>query len=163
MHGKNHSTQSFSHLASIAVLMLMFGLIISTVIFVTFFVLGVNLAKGGLSSPLSVTAAYCNSTGVFATIRNNLDSNMSVSYVKMGNYNSTILLLSLSNSPVLIAAGGEHTFSSDLYVCPTFESLNDINISTIFASEVNIKHSFNNIYLLSGNVRGNMTSSTVIG
>ncbi len=161
MHNKDIKTERFSHLASIIVLMLVFGLIVSTMIFVTFFILGVNIVPKGLVNPLSITSGYCNETGTFITLKNNLDSNVSISYAQMNVHNSTILLHGLYDTPLVIAAGKELTVSSDSYICPSFESLNTVTISVALESAINIKYSFNNIYLFKGNIKENMTSSTV--
>lgn len=156
-HAKNKDR--FSRAASIAVLMLIFGLLVSTVIFVTFYAVGIQFPSVGYSKPLALNSVYCNSTGTFVALRNNLDTNISIAYVSINNHNSTILLY---DTPyITVQPGAEHLFGSSSYVCPGFDSLNDIGVYVAFESSVEMAYSSNTGYLLTTNINVNKTSSTV--
>lgn len=156
---QDRTSGKFSRYASAAMLTLIFGLIVSTVVFVTFYALGVNLAGRGETAPLSVVSAYCNGDGTFISLKNNLNVGVYVYSLVMYNHGYSIPLGTPTGYPVNITSGG-NTFFSATYTCPSFQSLDNVTLSVNFGASASLEYSFNSAYLLGINTNVNMTSGS---
>lgn len=149
MRGKrNFVDYRLDHAWSVFSIVIVFALLIAVVILATLYTAGVLRPSGLLVSPFSIGSALCNSSGVFVSLQNNVDQQVSVSSVQLGGVSQTVLFTpaGTGTTPFDIPAGGAVELHSAGYLCPVFNTLPSVQLSIAFNSSVMTTYTFGNNY-----------------
>ena len=152
---------AFGHYSSIFLFLLVFLLIVATAILSVLYTSGV--LSIGSSSPVqfSISAAYCNSSGVFIWLKNNFNAAEMLSNVYLILPNESLAMTPIGASGYAVQPKGSIELHSVVYNCPAFNTLANINLKFTFNSTENIAYAFGPNYWDSTLLNTNSTSKTV--
>ena len=135
---------------------------ISILVMITMVVLVTLYATGAFSirpgeTPLSISRASCNSSGVFVGISDQLSQSVSVYSAVLSSPIGNLTLA--SNSGYVISPRSSLTFSSNKYTCPSFSTLTGFNVFVDFSSSGSLFYNSTSYWMnvLGSAFRGNVT------
>lgn len=136
-----------SRFSSALFLVMIFVLIGAVVILATLYTSGVLNSGNSQVNTFSISNALCNSSGVYVSLKNNLNEMVSVASVQLLGLNRTI---SLSRNGLAtsynILGGAQVELSSGAFSCPVFNSLPEVEAQIVFNSSATAVYTFGNNY-----------------
>ncbi len=141
MKRKGFADYRLSHASSVLFLVLIFIFIAMIAILGTLYVSGVLNVNNSTIQTFSVSSAFCNVSGTFVSITNNLNQNVLVSGAFLVTANQSILLVPVRGNS-LLSARGTTEFYSSAYYCPSFNTLSRVDIRLSFSSSSTIIYTF---------------------
>jgi hypothetical protein len=148
-----------NHFFSTFLIFCVFILILTVAILAVLYSSAILNTGNSVVEPFSISGAECNSSGLFISLHNNLNSLVTVSSAQLVGINRTVLF-SIRGPSQNIAAGGDAVLYSSSYLCPSFNSLPFVRLDIAFGSATTTIYTFGNNYweyLLAG--VGNVSES----
>ncbi len=136
----------FGHLSSIIFLAMVFILIAAVAILGTLYTAGILNSGNTQQNAFSITNALCNGSGVFLSLKNNLNEPIYISSAKLLVINKTLSLAAGTAFSYALPAEKQIELSSGGYSCPAFNSLPQLDLQIVFNSSSTTVYTFGNNY-----------------